>query len=288
MISNISNAARRERKDRSPTAGATQVLVMGGGITRRRCPQTPLPAGLQVTLVERHGSGPWLHQPVEQQLIHGGLRYLASGNAGVALESARERHLPMTRIAPHLVGLCPPSFPTMAAGPVDPVRRTRGGDVLRAIVGTGRETFFASGPTGRCPYGAADDPCPADRGLRGAIVGWDGQVEDDAQLVVAVARTAAAYGAKVLTHADAVSVGGGRATLRDENGRVPDRLRRNHHLHWRLDQRTQSGDRAASQSRHAPRRALERLGNPITSMTVSIPGEFGRFVFAIPQPDGLS
>ena len=33
-----------------------------------------------------------------------------------------------------------------------------------------------------------------------------------------MARTAAAYGAEVLTHVDAVAVGDGRATLRDENG----------------------------------------------------------------------
>jgi iron complex transport system permease protein len=35
--------------------------------------------------------------------VHGGLRYLATGDVGVARESARERHLLMTRIAPHLV-----------------------------------------------------------------------------------------------------------------------------------------------------------------------------------------
>ena len=31
----------------------------------------------------------------------------------------------------------------------------------------------------------------------------------------------------------------------------------------------------------------ERLGHPTACMTVAIPEEFGRFVFAIPQPDGL-
>ena len=34
--------------------------------------------------------------------MHGGLRYLASGQLGIAHESAAERHLLLTRIAPHL------------------------------------------------------------------------------------------------------------------------------------------------------------------------------------------
>ena len=39
-------------------------------------------------------------------------------------------------------------------------------------------------------------------GLRGALLSWDGQLEDDARLVVAVARTAAAHGARILTYAE--------------------------------------------------------------------------------------
>ena len=51
-------------------------------------------------------------------------------------------------------------------------------------------------------------------GLRGGLLGWDGQLEDDARLVVALARTAAAHGARVLTRvARAV---GATARLRDE------------------------------------------------------------------------
>ena len=44
-------------------------------------------------------------------------------------------------------------------------------------------------------------PALAEAGLRGALLSWDGQLEDDARLVVAVARTAAAHGARILTYA---------------------------------------------------------------------------------------
>ena len=37
------------------------------------------------------------------KLVHGGLRYLATGNVGIARRSAIERGILMTRNAPHLV-----------------------------------------------------------------------------------------------------------------------------------------------------------------------------------------
>ena len=49
-------------------------------------------------------------------------------------------------------------------------------------------------------------PALAETGLRGALLSWDGQLEDDARLVVAVARTAAAHGARIVTYAGATAV----------------------------------------------------------------------------------
>jgi glycerol-3-phosphate dehydrogenase len=112
-------------------------------------------------------------------------------------------------------------------------------------------------------------------------------VEDDARLVVAVARTAAAYGARILTHVDAVSVGYGRATLRDEDGEFTITCD---------EVITCTGvwtEELNPEIRLSPSRGshlivpAERLGHPTACMTVAIPEEFGRFVFAIPQPDGL-
>jgi sarcosine oxidase subunit beta len=49
-------------------------------------------------------------------------------------------------------------------------------------------------------------------GLRGALLNWDGQLEDDARLVIALARTAASYGARILTRVAAT----GPDSVRDE------------------------------------------------------------------------
>lgn len=286
--SSMLNAGRRSRELAALRAQrSTQVLVVGGGITGVGVALDAAARGFEVTLVERHdlahGTSRW-----SSKLVHGGLRYLASGNVGVALESARERHLLMTRIAPHLVRALPTLIPNY--GGKDPWIQYAGllaGDALRKLAGTKRDVL---------PRARVVDPqtalrmAPALRtdGLRGGIVGWDGQVEDDARLVVAVARTAAAYGASILTHVDAVSAGGGRATLRDEDGEFEITYDEvitctgvwTSELNPGIALHPSRGTHLVVHS--------ERLGNPTASLTVGIPGEFGRFVFAIPQPDGLT
>ncbi|OYN90152.1 hypothetical protein CGZ92_01565 [Parenemella sanctibonifatiensis] len=52
--------------------------------------------------------------------------------------------------------------------------------------------------------------------LRGAVYYTDGQLEDDARLVIALARTAAAHGADVLTRCAATDLREDRLTLTDE------------------------------------------------------------------------
>jgi glycerol-3-phosphate dehydrogenase len=57
---------------------------------------------LSVVLAEKRdlafGTSRW-----SSKLVHGGLRYLATGNIGIAWRSAAERGILMTRNAPHLV-----------------------------------------------------------------------------------------------------------------------------------------------------------------------------------------
>ena len=286
--SSMLNAGRRARElAQLRETRHTQVLVVGGGITGVGVALDAASRGLKVTLVERddlaHGTSRW-----SSKLIHGGLRYLASGNLDVALESVRERHLLMTRIAPHLVRALPTLIPDY--GQRDSVVSyvgLRAGDALRAAAGTRR---------GVLPRARRVDPTTALRmapglraeGLRGASVGWDGQVEDDARLVVAVARTAAAYGANILTHTEAVAIGDGRATLRDEDGEFTVSCDDiicctgvwTSELNPEVALRPSRGTHLVVDSK--------RFGFPTASVTVPVPGEFGRFVFAIPQPDGLT
>lgn len=95
--------------DRSTRATALQelqreqfdVLVIGGGITGAGVALDAASRGLRTALVEADdlasGTSRW-----SSKLAHGGLRYLATGHVRIAKESADERHLLMTTVAPHL------------------------------------------------------------------------------------------------------------------------------------------------------------------------------------------
>jgi glycerol-3-phosphate dehydrogenase len=122
---------------------------------------------------------------------------------------------------------------------------------------------------------------------RGGVVFWDGQLADDARLVVAVTRTAAAYGARVLTGAEVTwvddevvhaEVDGAALTLRAD-------VVVNAAGVWA--QRLAPGVRLVpSRGSHLVLPAA-RLGSPTAALTVPLPGSRSRYVFALPQPGGL-
>ncbi len=153
---------------------------------------------------------------MELQLVHGGLRYLVRGQVGIARESARERHILLTRTAPHLVrpvrNLLPVGDDTPRGMALVPMATVQAADVLRMSARTPSRLLPRPGWIGA---GRSLDLAPALRreGLRGSVQYWDGQLEDDARLVVAVARTAAWFGAEVVTRCSALEVGEDRVTL---------------------------------------------------------------------------
>ena len=83
------NASRRGA-DLSALADTPKVdvVVIGGGITGAGIALDAASRGLSVVLVEKHdlafGTSRW-----SSKLVHGGLRYLATGNVGIARRSAR-------------------------------------------------------------------------------------------------------------------------------------------------------------------------------------------------------
>ena len=124
-------------------------------------------------------------------------------------------------------------------------------------------------------------------GLRGGMLAWDGQLEDDARLVVTIARTAAAYGAHVRTRARVLAAGGTGVRLRDEltglETDVAARMVVNAAGVW-------AGDLAdvrlrPSRGTHAVLRSASLPGLRVC-ITAPIPGSTSRFVMALPQPDG--
>jgi len=270
------------------------VLVVGGGIVGTWVALDAASRGLSVALVERgdlaQGTSRW-----SSKLAHGGLRYLAQGDVGVAWESARERAILMDVSAPHLIRALPMLVPLGAqvdrkAGATMEVG-LRLGDALRAGAGTSRRRLP---PARRISAAEARELAPglSDRQLRGALLHWDGQIEDDARLVLAVARTAAAYGTRILTYVAATELRGDGATVRDtlEGDGDGFDLRARHVVNatgvWAGELTGGAVRLQPSKGSHLLVRAAA-LGTPRAAVNAPLPGHGTRFVFAVPRPDGL-
>src|SRR4051794_4313356 len=95
--------AQRRRGDLAAIGTeVVDVLVVGGGVTGAGVALDAATRGLSVALVEKNdlaaGTSRW-----SSKLAHGGLRYIAAGQLGVAWESAVESNHLVRVIAPHLV-----------------------------------------------------------------------------------------------------------------------------------------------------------------------------------------
>ncbi|MGC2655636.1 MAG: glycerol-3-phosphate dehydrogenase/oxidase [Mycobacterium sp.] len=285
------NAARRSAELTALADGEPlDVLVIGGGITGAGIALDAATRGLRVVLVEKHdlafGTSRW-----SSKLVHGGLRYLATGNIGIARRSAIERGILMTRNAPHLVRAMPQLVPLLGSmGRTERALVRTGflaGDALRWLAGTPTSILPRSQ---RVSAQRVLDMAPAVRcdGLDGGLLAYDGQLIDDARLVNAVARTAAQYGARVLNYVGATQATGTSARLTDqrtgESFDVSARAVINATGVW-----AQAIDPSLklrpSRGTHLVL-AADTLGNPAAALTIPIPGELNRFVFAMPEQLG--
>ncbi len=291
-LSSSLSAARRERELTELAGGlVVDVLVIGGGVTGAGVALDAATRGLSVALVERrdlaNGTSRW-----SSKLVHGGLRYLARGDVGLARQSAKERGLLMEHIAPHLVRALPmvlPLTPAVSSAQSAAVRSGQhAADALRAMAGTSRKTLplprrISSAEALRLvpALNAAD--------LRGGLLNWDGQLEDDARLVIALARTAAAHGARILTYAAATDVAGDGATVRDERTGQSFALRARRVINatgvW-AGAFEPGVQLRVSKGSHLILRSAS-LGHPSAAITVQVADEASRYVFALPQPDDL-
>ncbi|WP_354643600.1 glycerol-3-phosphate dehydrogenase/oxidase [Kitasatospora camelliae] len=286
------DARRRARElDALAEGGHTiDLLVIGGGVTGAGTALDAASRGLRTVLVESRdlafGTSRW-----SSKLVHGGLRYLASGRVGVARESAVERGILMTRTAPHLVRALPqlvPLLPELGRGRAALVRAGfLAGDLLRMSAGTPASVLPRVRRVGPAET-LALVPAVRTDGLAGGLVAHDGQLVDDARLVVAIARTAAEHGAAVLTRVRADRVTGTSARLTDTlTGRTLDVTARavvNATGVW-AGEVDESIRLRPSRGTHLVFDAAD-LGRPTAALTVPVAGSTSRFVFALPQQSG--
>jgi glycerol-3-phosphate dehydrogenase len=266
------------------------LVVVGLGITGAGVALDAATRGLSVLAVDAHelafGTSRW-----SSKLVHGGLRYLAQGQLAIAHESAVERGILMGVTAPHLVRPLPMLTPVDDAMSRSRTAMTWGGlhagDMLRRAAHTTARTLPRPRRLNTTETLSLAPSLRADT-LRGGMLAWDGQLEDDARLVVTVARTAAAYGALVRTRTRALTATGTRVALRDElTGRTHEVLARavvNATGVWAGDLDDQVRLRP-SRGTHLVLRA-DALPHTRVAVMVPIPGTRARFAMVLPQPDG--
>jgi glycerol-3-phosphate dehydrogenase len=93
--------------------GVFDVLVVGGGIVGARVAFDAARMGLRVALVDAGDFG-GATSGASARLVHGGLRYLGTGDLRLVRMALRERNVLASRVAPHLVRPLP--FVLSAAG----------------------------------------------------------------------------------------------------------------------------------------------------------------------------
>jgi len=205
------NPAQRRRDLARLADQRFDVLVIGGGVTGSGAALDAVTRGLSVALVEARD---WAAGTSSRssKLIHGGLRYLEQRDLALVHEALTERGLTLRTLAPHLVEPVPFVLPL--------THRVW----QRAYYGAGVALYdlLAGAVAGAAGGGRAGRGLPGHRhltrraalrafpGLRGdrlvgAIQYWDAQV-DDARHTLTVARTAARYGAALVSSARVVGL----------------------------------------------------------------------------------
>lgn len=172
------------------------VLIIGGGATGLGIAVDAVTRGFRTALVEA-GDFAQATSSRATKLVHGGVRYLASGQLHLVYEALHERAV-MLRNAPHLVHPQPFVMPTYTWHELP----YYGAGLMLYNLMSGSASL---GPTSilGAKATAARVPNIATAGLTGSVVFYDGQF-NDARLALTLARTAADCGAIIQNYARCV------------------------------------------------------------------------------------
>lgn len=196
VIANRAKASKLGPQERMSNArrlngGSFDVVVIGGGIVGTGVALDAVTRGLTVALVEARDLASGTSSR-SSKMFHGGLRYLEMLEFGLVREALAERELMLTALAPHL------------ARPIRFLYPLTTRLVERPYVEVGLQLYDRLGGARSVPRhrqltrAGALRLAPALRkdALIGGVTYYDGLV-DDARHTLAVARTAASYGAVV-------------------------------------------------------------------------------------------
>ena len=274
------------------------LVVIGLGVTGAGVALDAVSRGMKVLAIDAHdlafGTSRW-----SSKLVHGGLRYLASGQFGVAHESAVERGILMQTTAPHLTKPMGTLVPLTSRPPMIMRAGLLAGDLLRWSAGTSGDLL----PPARqisAAHALALAPALRRDGLRSAMLGWDGQLVDDARLVLTIARSAARFGAQIRTRARFTGIEGGVVVLKDElsgqTHRITARAVINAGGVW-SGKVAELFPTAAPPIKLKPSRGSHLVLKPTAdhplsrqraAVMVPVPGSSSRFTFVLPQADGTA
>jgi glycerol-3-phosphate dehydrogenase len=171
------------------------LLIIGGGIVGAGIARDAAMRGLRVGLVEQHDFA-FGTSSRSSRLLHGGLRYLAQGRAGLVREASVEKKI-IHHIAPHLAEPLPFVFPTYRGNKNWPLWKLKIGvkiyDLLCGGKNLGKSAWLNRAETlQKIPGLNAEE-------LTGAVRYFDG-FTNDARLVLDTLRSAAKHGAILLNY----------------------------------------------------------------------------------------
>jgi glycerol-3-phosphate dehydrogenase len=171
------------------------VLIVGAGIRGAGIAQAVAAAGHRAVVLERTAVAAETSSR-SSRLIHGGLRYLETGQVRLVRSALRERAV-LLRIAPDLVRLRPFFFPVYRATRRRPWQLRAGLSIYALLGGLGRAARFRAVP--RREWDALDGL--RTEGLEAVFEYRDAQT-DDALLTRAVMASAQALGAELIAPAE--------------------------------------------------------------------------------------
>ncbi|HKI95823.1 MAG TPA: glycerol-3-phosphate dehydrogenase/oxidase [Gemmatimonadales bacterium] len=215
MDASFSLTARRANLA-AMTAESVDLLVIGGGITGAGIARDAAMRGMRTALVDKDDFGSGTSSR-SSRLVHGGLRYLETGDLKLVFEASRERRV-LLNIAPHLVWPRSFIFPVHSGSRVPRWKLSAGlwlYDALALFRNVKRHESLSKKALLRA------EPAIRSNDLSGGARYWDAQC-DDVRLVLGNVRDAYRHGAYPANYVrvDAFERVDGRVT----GARMTDRL----------------------------------------------------------------